>query len=88
MYVIDNIVCSDHFPLCIDINCNINPICDSNYVIHTYDKCNWKLAEVLEKYRYNLSTGKVLSAIDVLIDAVLYRDANCRVHIHDIDVFL
>ena len=42
---------------------------------------------VRKKSRYNVSTGKLLSAIDVPVDAVLCRDVNCRVHIYDIDVF-
>ena len=42
----------DHFPLCIDINCNITPICDSNFVKHSKNVCNWKIAGDLEKSRY------------------------------------
>ena len=27
--IIDDIVCSDHLPLCIEINCDVTPICES-----------------------------------------------------------
>ena len=87
MYIVDDIVCSDHFPLCIDINCNITPICDNNFVKHSKNVCNWKLAGDLEKSRYYLSTDKLLSAVDVPIDAVMCRDANCELHTQDIDRF-
>ena len=87
VYIVDDIVCSDHFPLCIDINCNISPICDSNFVKHSKNVCNWKLAGDLEKSRYYSSTDKLLSAVDVPIDAVMCRDANCELHTQDIDCF-
>ena len=87
MYIVDDIVCSDHFPLCIDINCNITPICNSNFVKHSKNVCNWKIAGDLEKSRYYSSTDKLLSAVDVPIDAVLCRDANCELHTQDIDCF-
>ena len=32
MYVNNDIVCSDHFPLCIDIDCNIPPIYNETVV--------------------------------------------------------
>ena len=87
VYIVDDIVCSDYFPLCIDINCNITPICDSNFVKHSKNVCNWKLAGDLEKSRYYSSTDKLLSAVDVPIDAVMCRDANCELHTQDIDCF-
>ena len=76
MYIVDDIVCLDHFPLCIDINCNISPICDSNFVKHFKNVCNWKIAGDLEKSRYYSSTNKLLSAVDVHIDniSVFWRD--------------
>ena len=77
----------DHFPLCIDINCNITPICDSNFAKHSKNVCNWKIAGDLEKSRYYSSTDKLLSAVDVPIDAVVCRDANCELHTQDIDCF-
>ena len=63
VYIVDDIVCSDHFPLCIDINCNITPICDSNFVKHSKNVCNWKIAGDLGKSRYYSSTDKLLSAL-------------------------
>ena len=29
--VLNDIACSDHLPLCIDINCDINPLYDNNF---------------------------------------------------------
>ena len=69
------------------INCNITLICDSNIVKHFKNVCNWKLVGDLEKSRYYLSTNKLLSAVDVPIDAVMCRDANCELHTQDIDCF-
>ena len=87
VYIVDDNVCSDHFPLCIDINCNITPICDRNFVKHSKNVCNWKIAGDLEKSRYYSSTDNWLSAVDIPIDAVICRDANCELHTQDIDCF-
>ena len=44
----------------------------SNFVKHSKNVCNWKLAGELEKSRYYSSTDKLLSAVDVPIDAVMH----------------
>ena len=38
--IIDNIVCSDHFPLCIDLVCDINPLCDTVTDVNYQPKLN------------------------------------------------
>ena len=39
MHIIDNIVCSDHMPLCIAIECDIVPICNSTFIKEPRDVC-------------------------------------------------
>ena len=46
-----------------------------------------KIAGDLKKSRYYSSTDKLLAAVDVPIDAVMCRDANCELHTQDIDCF-
>ena len=44
MHIIDNIVCSDHMPLCIEIEFDIVPICNSTFIKEPRDVCKWNLA--------------------------------------------
>ena len=42
--IIDNIVCSDHFPLCINIVCDVNPLCDTVLDVECQPKIKWHAA--------------------------------------------
>ena len=44
-YIVDNIVCSDHLPLCMYIKCDIMPICNSTFTKESRDVCKWSLLE-------------------------------------------
>ena len=38
-YIVDNIVCSDHLPLCMEIKCDIMPVCNSTCAQESRDVC-------------------------------------------------
>ena len=42
--IIDDIVCSDHFPLCIEIVCDINKLCDVTSEIEQREAIKWYAA--------------------------------------------
>ena len=52
MDIVDNIVCSDHLPLCMEIKCDIMPICNSTFTKESRDVCKWNLAGEKEKLMY------------------------------------
>ena len=54
MHIIDNIVCSDHMPLCIEIECDIVPIYNSTFIKEPRDVCKWNLAGDKEKLSYKI----------------------------------
>ena len=54
MHIIDNIVCSDHMPLCIEIECDIMPIYNSTFIKEPRDVCKWNLAGDKEKLSYKI----------------------------------
>ena len=58
MHIIDNIVCSDHMPLCIDIECDIVPICNSTFTKEPRDVCKWNLTGDKEKLSYKTCRGE------------------------------
>ena len=60
--VLNDIACSDHLPLCIDINCDINPLYDNNFS----DKpstSKWHIATDIDKQNYHKCTGEILNTI-------------------------
>ena len=67
---ISNIVCSDHFPLCIEIVCDINKLCDLTSEIKSRETIKWHAATDLDKQEYNTETEKLASPITLPIDAL------------------
>ena len=60
--VLNDIACSDHLPLYIDINCDINPLYDNNFS----DKpstSKWHTATDIDKQNYHKCTGEILNTI-------------------------
>ena len=55
--IIDNEVCSDHFPLCIDINCDFTPIFSRTFVKQNRSICKWHIASDDDKLKYSHRTN-------------------------------
>ena len=85
--IIDNIVCSDHFPLCIEIVCDINKLCDFTSEMKSRETIEWHAATDLDKQEYNIETEKLASTITLPIDALLCKNTSCTRHCEDIDSF-
>ena len=85
--IIDNIVCSDHFTLCINIVCDINPLCDTVVDVECQPKIKWHAANEFDKQQYSISTGKLSSTVSLPIDALLCKNPQCTMHHNDIDCF-
>ena len=85
--IIDDIVCSDHFPLCIEIVCDINKLCDVTSEIEQKEAIKWYAANDFDKQQYNIETEKLSSTITLPIDALLCEDTSCIKHRVDIDSF-
>ena len=85
--IIDDIVCSDHFPLCIDIVCDINPLSDTVADVNYQPKIKWHAASEFDKQQYSISTGKFASTVSLPRDALLCKNPKCTIHHNDIDCF-
>ena len=83
----DNVVCSDHFPLCIDINCDFTPIFSRTFVKQNRSICKWNIARDDDKLKYSHRTNNLLSNIELPIEALLCRNANCISLLNTIDCF-
>ena len=68
--IIYNIVCSDHFSLCIEIVCDINKLCDFTSEIKSTETIKWHAATDLDKQEHNIETEKLASTITLPIDAL------------------
>ena len=88
IFVIDDIVCSDHFPLCIKIVCDINKLCDVASEIEQKEAIKWYAANDFDKQQYNIETEKLSSTITLPIDALLSKNTSCIKHRVDIDSFM
>ena len=87
MDIVDNIVCSDHLPLCMEIKCDIMPICNSTFTKESRDVCKWNLAGEKEKLMYKSYTNELFSHINIPVDALLCTNVHCKEHVSDIDYF-
>ena len=87
MSIIDNIVCSDRFPLCINIVCDINPLCDTVVDVKCQPKIKWHAANEFDKQQYSKSTGKLASTVSLPKDALFCKNPKCTMHHIDIDCF-
>ena len=87
MYVNNDIVCSDHFPLCIDIDCDIPPIYNETVVNCQRNVYKWQFANDINLCDYELNTHKLANDIIIPYDALCCRITNCTLHNSDIDCF-
>ena len=85
--IIDDIVCSDHFPLCIEIVCDVNKLHDATLEIKPKTTVKWHTANEADKQRYNTKTKQIASTIVLPTDALLCKNTNCTEHHDDIDNF-
>ena len=84
--MLNDIACFDHLPLCIDINCDINPLYDNNFS----DKpstSKWHIATDIDKQNYHKCTGEILNTIVLPTEALLCKDTNFESHYLDIEHF-
>ena len=86
-HIINDIVCSDHHPLCIEINCDFSPICDTYVNSAVIDKPKWQLATDSDTLAYNLCTNTLFDSIVIPRAALSCRDSSCAQHHDDIECF-
>ena len=82
-------ICSDHFPLCVNIVCDISPISTTCNVVDnkTYNMPKWNQVCNSDKCKYESCTLKLSRDIVIPSEALLCRDAKCKVHRNDINCF-
>ena len=66
MNIIDNIVCSNYMPLCIERVCDIY---NSTFIKESRSVCKWNLAGDKEKLSYKTYTNELFSDINMPVDA-------------------
>ena len=52
--VSDNVVCSDHFPLCIEVKCDIIPLYNSTTTTAVNSSIQWHAAKDSDKLQYSI----------------------------------
>ena len=85
--IIDNVVCLDHFPLCINIDCDFTPIFSRTFVKQNGSICKWHIARDDDKLKYSHRTNNLLSTIELPMEAFLCRNATCTSHFNTIVYF-
>ena len=82
-------ICSDHFPLCVNIACDISPISTTCNVVDnkTYNIPKWNQVCTSDKCKYESCTLKLSRDSVIPSEALLCRDAKCEMHRNDIDCF-
>ena len=91
-------MCSDHFQLCIDIDCDIPPIYNGTVVNCRRNVYKWQAANAINLHDYELNTHNLSIAIysfysyhysDIIApyDALCCRITNCTLHNSLIDCF-
>ena len=56
--IIDDIVCSDHYPICIEIVCDINVLNNIVPGMKSKSAIKWHTANEIDKQQYNIETEK------------------------------
>ena len=84
-YITDNVVCSDHFQLTVNVLCNIDPKFDCDFKMKQVNLPKWRTASDLDKSDYTICTNKKLSTICIPINALLCKQSNCTSHCKNID---
>ena len=86
-YITDNVVCSNHFPLTVNVLCNIDPKFDCDFKMKQVNLPKWRTASDLDKSDYTICTNEKLSTICMPINSLLCKQSNCTTHCKDIDLF-
>ena len=86
-FITDNVICSDHFPLSVNIECSIDLTYDYNFQMKHVNLPQWRTANDLDKNAYTICTNEKLSNIKIPINALLCKESNCTIHCKDIDIF-
>ena len=87
VHITDNVICSDHFPLSIDIVCSIDPIFDCEFQKKNVNPPNWRTSSELDNSAYHICTNEELSKICIPTIALRCKQSNCTLHCKNIDVF-
>ena len=61
--VIDNVVCSDHFPLCIEVICDVVPLYNSTMTSAVNSSTKWHAAKDSDKLQYMINSEELASKI-------------------------
>ena len=85
--VIDNVVCSDHFPLCIEVICDIIPLYNSTMTSVVNSSIQWHAAKDSDKLQYMIKSEELASKIILPVDALTCKNPHCTVHCGDINCF-
>ena len=72
-YITDNVVCSDHIPLTVNVLCNIEHKIDCDFKMKHVNLLKWRIASDLDKSAYTICTNEKLSYICISIKALLCR---------------
>ena len=71
MYVSNDILCSDHFPSCIKIVCDMTPIYNKTVTNIQRNVHKWQLANDVNLQLYELNTHK-LHVVDDIINRMMH----------------
>ena len=75
--VIDTTICSDHFPLCVDIDCDFTTIFNTTFIKENCSICKLYSSRDDDNLKYSHRTNYLLSNIELPTDALLCRNASC-----------
>ena len=86
--VLNDIVCSDHLPLWIDTNYNINHLHNNNFSdIPSTCTSKWHIATDIDKQNLHKCTGEIFNSIVFPTEALLCKDTSCKSHYLAIEHF-
>ena len=85
--VIDNVVCSDHFPICIEVKCDIIPLYNSTTTTAVNYSIQWHAAKDLVKLHTMIKSENLASKIVLPVDALMCKNPHCTDHHKDINCF-
>ena len=85
--VIDNVVCSDHFPLCIEVICDIIPLYNSTMTSAVNSSIKWHAAKNSDKLQYMIKSEELASKIILPVDTLMCKNPHCTDHCDDINCF-
>ena len=72
-----NVVCSDHFPLCIEVKCDIIPLYNSTTTTAVNSSIQWHAAKDSDKLQCMIKSEKLASKIVLPVDALMCKNTHC-----------